>query len=107
MAGAAPIVPSLSPWSRAPPNLTVRTNALVTRVLLSGARATGVELFDGAAVTKVHATGEVILCGGSLNSPHLLMLSGIGPAGHLREHGVDVIRDMPGTPPYNFDATAL
>ena len=78
------------------PNLTVRTNALVTRVLLSGARATGVELFDGAAVTKVHATGEVILCGGSLNSPHLLMLSGIGPAAELRRYDLPVVLDLPG-----------
>jgi choline dehydrogenase len=78
------------------PNLTVRTGALTTRVLVSGGRATGVEYRCGGRVHTVHATREVVLSGGAINSPQLLMLSGIGPADHLREVGVDVVHDLPG-----------
>ena len=78
------------------PNLTVRTGALTTRVLVSGGRATGVEYRAGGRVHTVHATREVVLSGGAINSPQLLMLSGIGPADHLREVGVDVVHDLPG-----------
>src|SRR4051812_49626192 len=78
------------------PNLTVRTGALTTRVLLSGGRATGVEYRRGGQMHTAHAAGEVVLSGGAVNSPQLLMLSGIGPADHLREVGVDVVHDLPG-----------
>jgi len=78
------------------PNLTVRTGALTTRVLISGGRATGVEYRSGGRVHTVHATREVVLSGGAVNSPQLLMLSGIGPAEHLRSVGVDVVHDLPG-----------
>jgi choline dehydrogenase len=78
------------------PNLTVRTGALTTRVLVSGGRATGVEYRSGGRVHTVRATREVVLSGGAVNSPQLLMLSGIGPADHLREVGVDVVHDLPG-----------
>jgi choline dehydrogenase len=78
------------------PNLTVRTGALTTRVLVSGGRATGVEYRSGGRVHTVHATREVVLSGGAVNSPQLLMLSGIGPADHLRSVGVDVVHDLPG-----------
>ncbi|SHG44373.1 GMC family oxidoreductase [Geodermatophilus nigrescens] len=78
------------------PNLTVLTGALTTRVLVSGGRATGVEYRRGGQVHTAHASGEVVLCGGAVNSPQLLMLSGIGPAAHLREVGVDVVHDLPG-----------
>jgi choline dehydrogenase len=78
------------------PNLTVRTGALTTRVLVSGGRATGVEYRSGGRVHTVHATREVVLSGGAVNSPQLLMLSGIGPAEHLRSVGVDVVHDLPG-----------
>jgi choline dehydrogenase len=78
------------------PNLTVRTGALTTRVLVSDGRATGVEYRSGGQVHTVHATREVVLSGGAVNSPQLLMLSGIGPADHLREVGVDVVHDLPG-----------
>ncbi|TFV60500.1 UNVERIFIED_ORG: choline dehydrogenase [Bacillus sp. AZ43] len=78
------------------PNLTVRTGALTTRVLVSGGRATGVEYRAGGRVHTAHATREVVLSGGAVNSPQLLMLSGIGPADHLREVGVDVVHDLPG-----------
>ncbi|MGY1609719.1 GMC family oxidoreductase [Geodermatophilus sp. SYSU D00700] len=78
------------------PNLTVLTGALTTRVLVSGGRATGVEYRRAGQVHTVHASAEVVLCGGAVNSPQLLMLSGIGPAAHLREVGVDVVHDLPG-----------
>ena len=79
-----------------PENLLILTYARVTRVLLTAGRATGVEAVgaDGA-VQRVHADREVILAAGVFDSPKLLMLSGIGPAGHLREHGIDVRADLP------------
>lgn len=78
------------------PNLTVLTGALTTRVLVTDGRATGVEYRRGGQVHTAHATREVVLSGGAINSPQLLMLSGIGPAEHLREVGVDVVHDLPG-----------
>ncbi|SDI81083.1 choline dehydrogenase [Frankineae bacterium MT45] len=78
------------------PNLTVQTGALVQRVLLQGNRATGVSYRLGGHVYEAMAEREVILSGGAVNSPQLLMLSGIGPAGHLREIGIDVAVDLPG-----------
>jgi choline dehydrogenase len=78
------------------PNLTVRTGAMTTRVLVEGGRATGVEYRSGGRVHTVRVTREVVLSGGAINSPQLLMLSGIGPADHLRDVGVDVVHDLPG-----------
>ena len=78
------------------PNLTVRTGALTTRVLVEGGRATGVEYRSGGRVHVARAAREVVLSGGAINTPQLLMLSGIGPADHLREVGVDVVHDLPG-----------
>ncbi|TFV68885.1 choline dehydrogenase [Blastococcus sp. CT_GayMR19] len=78
------------------PNLTVRTGALATRVLIESGRATGVEYRCGGGLHTARATREVVLSGGAINSPQLLMLSGIGPAGHLREVGIDVVHDLPG-----------
>ncbi|MGY1773058.1 GMC family oxidoreductase [Blastococcus sp. SYSU D00813] len=78
------------------PNLTVLTGALTTRVLVSGGRATGVEYRRGGQLHTAHAAAEVVLAGGAVNSPQLLMLSGIGPGGHLHEVGVDVVHDLPG-----------
>ncbi|MFF7889872.1 GMC family oxidoreductase [Streptomyces sp. NPDC020794] len=79
------------------PNLTVRPHSLVTRVLLEKGRAVGVS-YRGAAADEVtvRAQSEVVLSGGSINSPQLLMLSGIGPAAHLQEHGIGVLVDLPG-----------
>jgi choline dehydrogenase len=78
------------------PNLTVHTGALVTQVIIEGGQATGVTyLHRGEAVTA-RANGEVILSGGAVNSPQLLMLSGIGPADHLIESGISVLVDSPG-----------
>ncbi|MEU7910001.1 choline dehydrogenase [Microbispora bryophytorum] len=73
------------------PNLTVKTGAFVTKILFEGTRAVGVE-FDGKRVRA----GEVVLCGGAINSPQLLQLSGVGDADHLKAHGVDVVHDLPG-----------
>ena len=78
------------------PNLEVRTGALVHRVVIEDGRAAGVDLEQGGERQVVRCDREVILCGGSYNSPHLLMLSGIGPAEDLREQGVAVVKDSPG-----------
>ena len=77
-------------------NLQVRTHSLASKVRFDGRRATGVDyLRRGAAMTTM-ARREVILCGGAINSPHLLKLSGVGPAEELRKHGIDVVCDRPG-----------
>jgi 4-pyridoxate dehydrogenase len=76
-------------------NLTVITGALTTRVLMRGSRATGVEYLRRGKMHRAIAEREVILCGGAYNSPQLLMLSGIGPADHLREIGIAPIVDLP------------
>ncbi|WP_308915544.1 choline dehydrogenase [Jannaschia sp. LMIT008] len=68
-------------------------NGLVAKVVIRDGRATGVRLADG---DTVHARAEVIVSASALNSPKLLMLSGIGPAGHLAEHGIEVLADRPG-----------
>ncbi len=77
------------------PNLRVITNAATARVLLDGTRACGVAYRRAGRLERVEA-GRVILCGGAINSPQLLMLSGIGPADHLREHGIALAHDLPG-----------
>ncbi len=78
------------------PNLRVLINAYATRVLLDGTRASGVALIEDGKPHLVRAEREVILSGGTINSPQLLMLSGIGPAAHLRNVGVPVAADIPG-----------
>ncbi len=78
------------------PNLTVVTDALVSRIVLSDARATGVAYLRGGTEHVARADREVLLSGGAINSPQLLLLSGIGPAEHLREHGIDVAVHLPG-----------
>jgi choline dehydrogenase len=76
-------------------NLTVQTGAHMRRVLIEGGRASGVEYeLDGTPVTA-RAEREVLLSAGAYNSPQLLMLSGVGPADHLREHGIEVLVDSP------------
>jgi choline dehydrogenase-like flavoprotein len=77
-------------------NLDVETGAHATRVLMQGTRATGVEYVKGIRETvRVEAAREVILCGGAFNTPPLLMLSGIGPAAHLRAMGIAPVVDLP------------
>ncbi|MDX1909565.1 MAG: GMC family oxidoreductase N-terminal domain-containing protein [Bacteroidia bacterium] len=78
------------------PNLTIVTGARVTRILLEGRRATGIEYVLGRELVQAHAGQEVILSAGAFGSPHLLMLSGIGPAAHLREKGIQPLVDLPG-----------
>ena len=78
------------------PGLAVETGALATRILLEGRRATGVEYRQGGTTRIARARREVILSGGPVNAPQLLMLSGIGPAAHLAEHGIAVACDLPG-----------
>jgi choline dehydrogenase-like flavoprotein len=78
------------------PNLTVITEAMSTRILFEGRRAIGVEYLQGGERKQVKASREVLLSAGALQSPQLLMLSGVGPADHLREHGIDVVLDSPG-----------
>jgi choline dehydrogenase len=73
------------------PNLALQTNAFVNRVVFDGSRATGVELREGEIVPA----GEVILCGGAINSPQLLQLSGVGDARELEPLGIDVVHDLP------------
>jgi len=78
------------------PNLHVLTHAQATRLLFEGTRAVGVEFQRDGRTEQARADKEVILCGGSINSPQLLMLSGVGPAGHLRSLGLSVVADLPG-----------
>jgi choline dehydrogenase len=75
----------------------VRTHALVTQVVLDGGRAVGVRWLAGGVEHEARAEAEVLLSGGAVNSPQLLMLSGIGPAEHLRGVGIDPVADLPGT----------
>ena len=76
-------------------NLTLRPNCAVRRVLFDGNRAVGLEVESGGEIFEVEGD-EIILSGGAIASPQLLMLSGIGPADHLREMGIPVVRDTPG-----------
>jgi choline dehydrogenase len=77
-------------------NLTIEMNALTTRVLISQGHATGVEYVQNGHVQRICADREVILCGGTYNSPQLLMLSGVGPAAQLERHGIKPVLDVPG-----------
>ncbi|RDD69491.1 GMC family oxidoreductase [Paracoccus versutus] len=80
------------------PNLTVLTGALVLRLVFEGSRAVGVEYVAGRGGAPVVALAEreVIVTSGAIGSPKLLMLSGVGPADHLRSHGIEVVQDLPG-----------
>ena len=78
------------------PNLEVRTGVLVTRVVMDGTRAVGVRVRPRSGAEYDVTAGEVILSGGAFASPQLLLLSGIGDAGHLAEVGVPVVADLPG-----------
>jgi choline dehydrogenase len=82
--------------ARSRSNLKVITSALATRVVIEGGRAVGVEFEVGNQRRQVLAAKEVLLCAGALMSPKLLMLSGIGPADHLRANGIKVLADVPG-----------
>ncbi len=82
--------------ARKRPNLDVETGAFASRIEIEGDRAVGVTYRAHGREITVRATREVLLCGGAVNSPQLLMLSGVGPGTHLREHGIDVKSDLAG-----------
>ena len=77
-------------------NLTVITGARAERLLFEGRRAVGVSYRRDGQASRIRAHREVIVSGGTFNSPHLLQLSGIGAERHLREHGIAVVHDLPG-----------
>ena len=77
-------------------NLAVKTRALATRILFEGRQAKGVEYRQGGATRTVGTRREIIICAGSINSPKLLKLSGVGPASELSEHGIALVHDLPG-----------
>lgn len=77
-------------------NLSLRSGVLVRRVVFEGKRCVGVEIDTPGGPEVIRANREVILSGGTYNSPHLLMLSGIGPAEHLKSRGIEVLHDSPG-----------
>ena len=81
---------------RGDPRLTVETGSLVTRILFDGSRAVGVEYRKFTQLKQARASAEVLVATGTYNTAKLLMLSGLGPADHLRQHGVPVLVDLPG-----------
>lgn len=86
--------------ARKRPNLEIRTKAVATRVIVENGRAVGIEYYDRdkrqPELHQVYADREVVLSGGSVNSPRLLMLSGIGPGSELAALGIEVLHDLPG-----------
>ena len=78
------------------PNLTVKTRAFVHRILFEGKRAVGVEVAFGRRKSEKIYSGEVLCCGGAINSPQLLQLSGVGNASDLKALGIPVVHDLPG-----------
>jgi len=78
------------------PNLTIMTDSRVTRVLMDGRRATGISCLAAGGMIELRARREVILCGGAVNSPQLLLLSGIGPEDELARHGIPLAHALPG-----------
>jgi choline dehydrogenase len=86
----------LRPAMRRRPNLTLLTGVLVDTLVVDQGRATGVRVVESGRSRVIRAVREVVVCAGTYNSPQLLMRSGIGPADHLREHGIEVHADLPG-----------
>jgi choline dehydrogenase-like flavoprotein len=82
--------------ARVRPNLTVITDVRVTRIITEGRRATGVEFIQSGQKQRLAAAREVLLSAGALQSPQLLMLSGIGPAAVLAQHGIAQVHELPG-----------
>jgi choline dehydrogenase-like flavoprotein len=78
------------------PNLTILTGAHATRILTEAGRATGVEAQTPTGLQRLTARREVILCGGAVNSPQLLLLSGVGPRAELAAHGIPLVHELPG-----------
>ena len=93
------------------PNLVLETNCTVQRVTFEGQRATGVEYKVSGRQRTARAEAEILLTAGAIGSPKVMMLSGVGPADHLRAHGIDVVLDAPGvgdnlTDHYGLDVIA-
>jgi choline dehydrogenase len=82
--------------ARRRPNLRVETKAVATQLLFDGRRCVGVAFRQNGIESRVLVAREVVLSGGTVNSPHLLQISGIGPPDHLRSIGVEVVHDLPG-----------
>ncbi|MCA0433551.1 MAG: GMC family oxidoreductase N-terminal domain-containing protein [Proteobacteria bacterium] len=78
------------------PNLALRTDVFVHRILLEGSRAVGIEVADKGQLRRITAAQEVVIASGAIGSPKLMMLSGIGPADHLRAVGVPTLHELPG-----------
>ncbi|MDE2462683.1 MAG: GMC family oxidoreductase N-terminal domain-containing protein, partial [Alphaproteobacteria bacterium] len=77
-------------------NLTVESHALVSRILFDGTKATGIEYVQRGQTVQVHANQEILLCGGAVNSPQILLLSGIGDAQVLKRFDIPVVAHLPG-----------
>lgn len=91
----------LRPTCYGRPNFEMWTSAHAAKLIVEpqadgSRRCTGVQVWNGKEMVTAHATREVVLCAGAINSPQLLQLSGIGPAQLLRQHGIDVVHDLPG-----------
>jgi choline dehydrogenase-like flavoprotein len=82
--------------ARSRSNLKVATGKKVTRIVIESGRAVGVEVVESGRSSTIRADREVIICSGAIGSPHLLLLSGVGPGDHLRKVGVEVKHDLPG-----------
>jgi len=78
------------------PNLTVETGCLVRRIVFEGVRAIGVDYAKDGIAQRAHADSEVLVTAGAIGSPKIMQLSGVGPAAHLREAGIDIVHDLPG-----------
>jgi choline dehydrogenase-like flavoprotein len=92
-------------------NLAVETGCLVSRIMFEGNRAVGVAYTRGNEQRRARADGEILVAAGAIGSPKIMMLSGVGPAAHLRELGIDVVHDLPGmgenlTDHYGIDIVA-
>ncbi len=77
-------------------NLKVFTKSFVEKIIFNGTKAVGIEVNINGKINKIYANKEIILSSGSINSPQLLMVSGVGPANHIKEKGIEIIKDIPG-----------
>lgn len=77
-------------------NLTVKTKGLVRKILFEGNRAIGIEYLEGRNEKTIHAESEILITAGAIGSPKLMMLSGVGPAQQLQEHGIKVVQELSG-----------
>ena len=77
-------------------NLKVFTKSFVEKIIFNGTKAIGIQVNINGKINKIYANKEIILSSGSINSPQLLMVSGVGPANHIKEKGIEIIKDIPG-----------